>query len=312
MRLARAALLSALLVLCSTPASAIAQDRPTDQWLTTPVDRTTFEAYTDFFLYGNDVPFQTELIDETTEEGVREEHLRFQGTPGITVTARLYRAQGVEMGQAPAIVFLHGGGIQGKDARNLVRLQRFLARAGISVFAIDMWHFGERADGFLGGGSEQDRHELLYNNEPVYLEWMQQTVKEAGRAFDFLISERGADPARIALTGFSRGAVVSMIAGATDERFKAVALLHSGHFDFLEDGHAAAACPANYVGRIDRPILFVNSDRDGDFLPETAILPIHRLAGPSAEVRWTTAGGHGALNDEDLSALARWLRDNLR
>ncbi len=105
---------------------------------------------------------------------------------------------------------------------------------------------------------------------------------------------------------------MSMIAGAADERFKSVALLHGGHFDFFEEGHRAAACPANYVSRIDRPVFFVNSEMDRDFLPETAILPIHRLAGPSAEVRWTTAGGHGAMNDEDRSALAVWLRDNLR
>ena len=85
-----------------------------------------------------------------------------------------------------------------------------------------------------------------------------------------------------------------------------------GHFDFFENGHRAAACPANYVGRIDHPVLFINSERDGDFLPEAAILPIHRLAGPSAEVRWTTAGGHGAMNDDDRSALAGWLRDKLR
>ena len=89
-------------------------------------------------------------------------------------------------------------------------------------------------------------------------------------------------------------------------------LLHGGHFDFFEEGHRAAACPANYIGRIDRPVFFVNSETDGDCLPETAILPIHLLAGPSAEIRWTTAGGHGALNDNDLSAVAAWLRDKLR
>ncbi len=292
--------------------SAAAQARPTDQWLTNPVDRTTFEAYMDFFVYDADVPFLTEVFEDSEAGGVREEHLQFQGTPGLMVTARLYHAQGLEMGDAPAIVFLHGGGIQGKDPAYFVGLHRFLARAGVSVLAIDMWHFGERDQGFLGGGSEQERHDLLYNNEPAYLEWVQQTVKEVSRSFDFLVDERGADPERIGLTGFSRGAVVSMIAGAVEERFNAVSLLHSGHFDFFEDGHRAAACPANYVGRIDRPVLFVNTEADQDFIPATAIRPIHRLAGPSAEVYWSTAGGHGALNDDDRSALASWLRDKLR
>jgi dienelactone hydrolase len=298
------------MLLAATAAGA--QDRPTDQWLTSPVDRTTFEAYKDFFVYDSEVPFQTRLFSESSQQGVREEHLSFQSTPGLTVTARLYQAQGLEIGDAPAVVFLHGGGIQGKDPAIFVALHRFLARAGVSVLAIDMWRFGERDDGFLGGGSEQERHELLYNNESVYLEWVQQTVKEVSRSLDFLVEERGADPERIGLVGFSRGAVVSMIAGAAEERFGAVALLHGGHFDFFEDGHRAAACPANYLGHIERPMFFINSETDQDFLPETAILPVHRLAGPSAEVYWTTAGGHGALNDDDRSALAAWLKGNLR
>jgi dienelactone hydrolase len=312
MILPRVALLATAVGLLVAPVTATGQERPSDTWLTDPVDRTTFEAYKDFFSYGANVPFLTEVLDESEEEGVREEHLRFQSTPGLMVTARLYHAQGREIAEAPAIVFLHGGGIQGKDPAHLVRLHRFLARAGVSVLAIDMWRFGERNDGFLGGGSEQERHELLYNNEPVYLEWVQQAVKEVSRSFDFLVRERGVDPERVGLTGFSRGAVVSMVAGASEERFKAVSLIHGGHFDFFEDGHRAAACPANYVGRIGRPVLFINSERDQDFLLETAILPIHRLAGPSAEVYWTTAGGHGAMNDEARSALATWLREKLR
>lgn len=289
-----------------------AQERPTDEWLANPVSAATFAAYRDFFRYATDVPFQTEVLGETTAEGVREEHLRFQSTPGLTVTARLFRASGGGVAGAPAVVFLHGGGIQGKDPARFIRMHRFLARAGVSVLAIDMWHFGERNDGFLGDGSEQARHDLLYNNEAAYLDWVQQTIKEVGRSLDFLVEERGADPARIGLVGFSRGAVVSMIAGAVDERFRAVALLHGGHFDFFETGHRAAACPANYVGRIERPVFFINSERDQDFLPDTAIRPIHRLAGPSAQFRWTTAGGHGVLDDEDLGALATWLREHLR
>ena len=304
--------MAALLVATLVAVPLQGQSRPTDEWLTKPVSAATFAAYRDFFIYGSDVPFRTQVLEETTEEGVSEEHLRFQSTPGLTVTARLYHAQGVAMEDAPAVVFLHGGGVTGKDWVGFYRMHRLLARSGVSVLAIDMWHFGERADGFLGDGSEQARHELLYNNDPVYLEWVQQTVKEVGRSFDFLVAERGVDASRIGLVGFSRGAVVSMIAGAADPRFGAVALLHGGHFDFFEDGHAAAACPANYVGRIDRPLLFVNTERDQDFLPETAIRPIHRLARASAEVRWSTAGSHGALDDDDRTFLANWLRAQLR
>ena len=56
---------------------------------------------------------------------------------------------------------------------------------------------------------------------------MAQNAKDVGRAVDFLIEERGVDPDRIALVGRSRGAQVSFIVGAVEQRFKAVVALHS-------------------------------------------------------------------------------------
>ena len=290
---------------------ATAQERPTDEWLTTPVDQSTFNAYLEFFAYSDAVPFSTNVMETTNDEGVRTEHLTFQSTPGQQVSALLYHASGVDMGAAPAVVFLHGGGARGKDAGGYVRLNRFLARAGITVLAIDMLHYGERADGFFSTFTELEKHERLYNNEAGYLEWMQQTVKDVGRALDFLVTQRSVDGTRIGLVGFSRGATVVTVAGAADSRFAAVAILHGGHFDFFEDGHRAAACPANYIGRISpRPVFLLSADNDQDFLPETAIRPMHRLAREAKTIRWTT-GGHGATTDEDRAALAEWIRENL-
>jgi poly(3-hydroxybutyrate) depolymerase len=288
-----------------------AQDRPTDEWLANPVDQRTFEAYLEFFTYSSDLAFETDVVSTSEESGVREEHLRFQSTPGVVVTARLYHPTGVEVANAPAIVYLHGGGPSGKDRGATVRAHRFLARAGIAVLAIDMLHYGERDDGFFTTFDEMEKHERLYNNDAVYLEWVQQTVKEVSRSFDFLVAERGADPARIGLAGISRGGVLATIAGGADRRFAAVALLHAGHFDFFEDGHRAAACPANYIGRISpRPLFLLNAENDADFVPDAAIRPLHRLAGEPATHRWTNRG-HGFMGEDDMSALAAWLRENL-
>jgi dienelactone hydrolase len=186
-----------------------------------------------------------------------------------------------------------------------------LARAGVAVLAIDMLHYGERNDGFFTTFAEMEKHDRLYNNEAEYLEWVQQTVKDVGRSYDFLAAERGVDQGRVGLVGFSRGGVVATIAGGADDRFSAVALLHTGHFDFFEDGHRAAACPANYIGRIaPRPLFMLNSENDADFLPETAIRPLHRLAGQPNTVRWIT-GRHGFMGEDDVRVLAEWLRTNL-
>ncbi len=304
------ALMQAVTVL-AIAATAQAQDRPTDEWLTHPVDRATFNAYLEFYTYSESIPFATTVGETRSDEGVRTEHLTFQSTPGMRVTALLYHPSGIDITTAPAVVFLHGGGGRGKDFGGYVRLNQFLARAGITVFAIDMLHYGERADGLFTNFGEIEKHERLYNDNARYLEWMQQTVKDVGRAFDFLVAERGVDASRIGLVGSSRGAVVATIAGAADQRLGAVVLLHGGHFDFFEDGHRAAACPANYIGRINpRPLFILSAENDQDFLPETSIRPMHRLAGNQATVRWTPQG-HGSFTDDDRAALAEWIRGKL-
>ena len=301
----------AVLLFATTAGGARAQERPTDEWLTNPVDRGTFDAYLEFFAYDADLPFEADVETATTDEGVRTERLTFQSTPGMRVTALLYHPSGVDLEAAPAIVSLHGGIARGKDSARLVAFNRFLARAGITVLAIDMLHYGERADGFFTTFDEVEKHERLYNNDTEYLGWVQQTVKDASRALDFLVAERSVAASRVGVVGVSRGAILAMIVGGADDRFAAVASVHGGHFDYFEDGHRAAACPANYVGRISpRPVFFLSAENDGDFLPETAIRPIHRLAREPKTIRWTP-GGHGVTTDEDVGALAQWLRANL-
>jgi len=298
-----------LALVCSMSV-AFAQDRPTDQWLTKPVDEATFNAYLEFFTYDAGVPFDATIRETTNAEGVRRERLSFQSTPGERVTALLYYPTGLRLQTAPAVVFLHGGVGQGKDQAYHVRFAEFLARAGITVLAIDLPHFGERADGFLTSFDEKEKHDRLYNNDTEYLEWIQQTVKDVGRAFDYLVG-RGVDRSRIGLAGLSRGAVAAAIAGGADRRFGAVALLHVGHFDYFEDGHRAAACPANYIGHISpRPLFMLSAEHDQDFLPDYAIRPLQRLAREPKTIRWNE-GGHAFTTDEDRSALAEWLRKNL-
>jgi poly(3-hydroxybutyrate) depolymerase len=307
----RSSFLFGSLLLAVSVTNAVGQERPTDQWLAKPVDQATFRAYLEFFAYSTDVPFATQVGETTTDEGVQTEHVTFQSTPGVQVTALLYHPLGVGLDAAPAIVSLHGGDGRGKDGARFVRFSQFLARAGITVLTIDMAHYGERADGFFTTFDEIEKHERLYNNEAAYLEWMQQTVKDVGRAFDLLVAERGVDSTRIGLAGVSRGAVVAAIAGGADPRFRAVAILHGGHFDYFEDGHLAAACPANYIGRIaPRPVFLLNAENDGDFLPETAIRPLHRLARDPKTIRWTP-GGHAATTADDVAALVEWLLRNL-
>ncbi|MCH7475921.1 MAG: dienelactone hydrolase family protein [Gemmatimonadetes bacterium] len=293
-------------------ASVAAQDRPTDQWLTNPVDDRTFEAYLEFFSYDEALPFNTEVVTAGEAEGLFEERINFRSTPGIIVTARFYRPLRESTAQRGGVIFLHGGGPRAKDSPTSIQLSRLMARAGWTVLSIDYLHWGERNTGLLETFSEVEKHERLYNQPAAYLEFVTQTIKDVSRSYDFLVRERNADPARIVLVGFSRGAQLSMIAGGAERRLAAVALLHGGHFDFFEDGHRAAACPANYIGRISpRPLLMINGENDADYLPDTAVRPLQRLLREPKRIIWTDAG-HGFLSEDDRRTLVDWLRSTVR
>ncbi len=300
------------IVALAVAGSLAAQDRPTDQWLTNPVDHSTFEVYLEFFAYEEVLPFNTEVVTAGEAEGLFEERLNFQSTPGMIVTARLYRPRRESSAQRGGVIFLHGGEPQGKDAPTSIQLSRLMARAGWTVLSIDLLHWRERNTGLLETFSEVEKHERLYNRPAVYLEFVTQTVKDVSRSYDFLVRERNADPARIVLVGFSRGAQLSMIAGGAERRLAAVGLLHGGHFDFYEDGHRAAACPANYIGRISpRPLLMINGENDADYLPDTSVRPLQGLLKEPKRIIWTDAG-HGFLSEGDRTVLVNWLRSTVR
>ncbi len=290
---------------------AHAQVPPSDQWLAQPVDDRTFAGYLQFLEYNPDVPFETHILGQDTLNGIVVEHLTFQSTPGERVTARLYHPEAAQS-TGRAVVLLHGGTGQGKDSQWPRHVATLLARAGWTALAIDMKHFGERDTGLLRTFTTQDKNEALYGPPSTYLAWVQQTVKDVGRSLDFLVAERGLDGRRVALIGFSRGAVVGSIVGGADERFAMVALIHGGHQSTNRTApHLPAACPANYIARINpRPLFMINAEVDAFFPKETSVIPLQRLVGEPSEFRWST-GRHGVLAEADYAVLLEWLRENV-
>lgn len=290
---------------------AAAQGWPADPWLSDPVEDATFHTYLDFFRYEEALPFETEVLGVQTEDGLREEHLSFTSTAGERAYARYWSPEGGRGANRPAVLLLHGGTAAGKDTPHYISLAERLVRTGFNVLAIDLQHFGERSTGLLTTFTEDDKHEHLYNRPSTYLAWVTQTVKDAGRSYDFLVRERSVDPTRIGLVGYSRGAQLGYIVGGADPRFSVVALLLGGHFDRKENEHRAAACPANYAGRISpRPLFLVNGVYDSDYDRERSVQPLHRLTGEPKEVHWGETG-HSVL-PEHVDALAEWLRRELR
>jgi dienelactone hydrolase len=246
------------------------------------------------------------------QEGIRSEHLWFQSTPGVRVAGRLYQPPGADGAKPATLIYLHGGGPQGKDGAGTVRIALNLARAGWRVFTIDMQFFGERHTDLLTTFTEAEKHARLYNQAPVYLAWVAQTVKDVSRSVDFLVAERGADVTRVGLVGLSRGAMVAPIAAAVDRRIAAAVMLLGGHFDALDRIHLPAACVANYIGRVSpRPLLMLNALQDMDMIKETSVEPLYRLAKMPKQIVWAE-GGHAMPPEQSQAQMLQWLRQNLK
>ncbi len=293
-------------------AALIAQEQAADQWLARPVDDQTFQTYLDFFTYDQRLPFEHQSIAVKEHEGIRKEHLSFQSTPGMHVSANLYSQIGLSPKEGPALILLHGGSPGGKDSPYVCNSAELLTRAGWLILTIDLQYFGERSTGLLTTFTEKDKHDRLYNKPSIYLAWMIQNVKDISRSFDFLVEQISIDPKRIGLYGISRGAVVAIIVGGVERRLAAIVSSYGGHFDALEHGHLPAACPANYIGRISpRPLLMINGVHDTDFKKDTSVLPLYGLAKPPKKIIWVK-GGHGSFTEEARSAILRWLEENIK
>ena len=302
-----------LIALAATLASSFAsgQNRPpADQWLARPVNDKTFEGFLDFFAYDRKLPFDTRVVESGDDQGLKRERLSFQSTPGVRVTALLWRQTGQAAGKAPAVILLHGGGATGKDA--VAPFATILARAGWSALAIDLPYFGERATDLLTSFSEQEKHDKLYNQPSAYLTWITQVAKDVSRSYDLLIAEKGVDANRVALIGRSRGAIAASIAGAIDRRFRGIVMLYGGHFDALETNHLPAACPANYIGRIaPRPLLMINGTEDSDMIRDRSVEPLFKIAREPKRIIWTS-GGHMFMTEEHRAAMIQWVQENTR
>ena len=295
-----------------TAQGALPRGMLVDEWVKRPVDDKTFRSFLGFFQYDRKLAFETQVLGTADSAGLRREHLSFQSTPGMRVTALLIQQLPLATGRRPAIVLVHGGSRPGKDGRNFVAFAEYLARAGFRVLSIDLPFFGERATGLLTTFTEEDKHEKLYNQPATYLAWVTQVVKDAGRSIDFLVTERLTDSTRIALVGMSRGGQLALITGGAERRFKGVAALYAGHMDHIETGHQPAACPANYIGRISpRPLYTMNGNNDADYSRDSTVLPLHKLAKKPVQHVWLETG-HALPPEEQRGTLIAWLQDVLK
>ena len=242
------------------------------------------------------LPERTDLhavVTGTIERaGIVVEKLHFQSSPGLYVTANLYRPAKIE-GRLPAILYLCGHGqvkTNGVSYGNKVAYQHhgaWFARNGYACLTLDTIQLGE-IEGLHHGT----------NREGMWW-WNSRGYTPAGveawnsmRALDYLETRSEVDATRIGVTGRSGGGAYSWWIAALDERIKVAAPVAgiTDLRDHVVDGVVEGHCDCMYfvnTYRWDypmvaalvapRPLLIANSDKDTIF-PLDGIVRTHSAA----------------------------------
>jgi dienelactone hydrolase len=297
------------------------------------------------------MPDRTPLNTRTTggfeRERYRVENLVYESRPNEWISANLYIPK---HGAAPfpGVLFHMGHSNNGKAADTYQRCCQGLAQLGFVVLAFDPMGQGERInypgpDGLSRLPSADDEHsmagkQLLLIGETAT--GMQ--TWDAVRSLDVLASHPLVDPKRLASTGQSGGATVTMMLAAVDDRL-ACAAVSSGNTEnfvsanFLPPGsvddaeqNLAGAAPLGF-DRWDllwpiapKPLLILASAKDffGTYSPNyetngleeyARLEAAYRMLGKADHLhRFESPLPHGlsyVMRLEIYRWLARWLED---
>ncbi|HXB71989.1 MAG TPA: acetylxylan esterase [Candidatus Acidoferrales bacterium] len=209
--------------------------------LRTPGDIRGYQAWAreTFIRLAGRLPERTPLNVRTTgafeRERYRVEKLVYESRPGFFVTANLYLpkpglpAQG--SAPFPGVLFQMGHAEDGKGYAPYQRCCQGLVQLGYVVLAFDPMGQGERtyypqANGWLTRlGSADEEHSfpgrqmLLTGDTATGMQ-----LWDAIRSLDVLASHPQVDPKRLASTGQSGGATLTMMLAAVDDRLVAAAV----------------------------------------------------------------------------------------
>jgi dienelactone hydrolase len=221
------------------------------------------------------------VITGTVEgDGYIVEKLQFQSSPGLYVTANLFRPREVTK-PLPAVLYVCGHSLVVKDGISLGGKTHYqhhaawYARHGYVCLVIDTIELGEI----------RGEHHGTYNKDEWY--WPARGYTSAGpeawngiRAIDYLVTRPEVDPKRIGVTGRSGGGAYSWWIAALDERVACaaptagIATLKNHVLDGSIEGHCDCMFMVNTC-RWDfdrvaalvapRALCIVNTDKDPIF-----------------------------------------------
>lgn len=295
-------------------------------------------------------PEKTPLNARTTgsfvRDGYRLEKVVYESRPGFPVSANVYIPSGTP--PFPGILFQMGHTDNGKAGDTYQRACQGLARLGFLVLGFDPMGQGERinypdATGLasrLGSADEEHtfpaRQMLLVGTNCSALQ-----LWDAIRSLDYLASHPAVDPSRLASTGQSGGATLTMLLTAVDDRLSTAAVF-SGNTEniacrgFLPPGSVDDA-EQDFIGSgaaaFDRwdvlhpfapkPLLISVSDKDffGTYSPNyisdgweefERLKQAYRLLGREQDLEWTDTPLPHGLSYDSRMAMYRWMLRHLK
>lgn len=161
--------------------------------------------------------------------GYHVERIVYESRPGVHVSANLYLPEDGSSPR-PGVLFQMGHSLNGKANDGYQKCCQGLARLGFVVLAFDPMGQGERtyypgANGTTRLGSADDEHTypgkqmlLLGDTASRFQLW------DAVRSLDYLTSRPEVDAKRLASTGQSGGATLTMMLACADDRLAAAAV----------------------------------------------------------------------------------------
>lgn len=200
------------------------------------------------------------------------------------------------------VVFMHGGG---RSAVDFLADAKALAGRGAVALTIDS-PFVRSPDKAIRDGTAE--------LEPTY-ETMVQNVQDLLRGLDILVDQYGADPERLAIVGYSKGAQPAALAAVLDPRVRALVLMAGlAHPSGLPGDPAAqklfgAIDTVDWVDNLAPTRLLLQGAEYDSVIPHSEMELLAQKASEPKEIRWYDA-------DHDLGPQAElerraWLVEQL-
>jgi dienelactone hydrolase len=168
-------------------------------------------------IVGTVPPLDPRLEAPRMDGALVQQDFSIASTPTWRVPGTL-RRPAAGTGKLPVVICLHETGSD-RDSGNVVSITRTLAGRGFLTVAISGRYFGK--DG--GNDAYVAALKAAYASPGKDYPFLYDTVWDVLRTIDFLVTRDDVDPARIGLTGISKGGMETYLAAAIDPRVAAAA-----------------------------------------------------------------------------------------